>query len=151
LPPERVTSNPHIPTLKSNKQRKPGITASRVKRKAAKPVLSGDEARKPIPTGSAPCNPHHLAPYSSYGSPDFVQCGYYTDLPFQCARCLKQEIWTATRQKWWYEVAKGSVESRAKLCNACRNAERARRDEARRVHVAGLQAKRAKKTAGAHH
>lgn len=104
-----------------------------------------------MPTDSAPCNAQNLVPYNSYGTPDFVQRGYYLDLPFQCANCSKQEIWSATRQKWWYEVAKGSVESRAKLCNACRSAERARRDEARRVHLAGLQEKLAKKAAGGRH
>jgi hypothetical protein len=137
--------------LKSNKQRKAQIKAARTRRKAATLLSPGGAALKQIPTGRAPCNPQNLAPYNSYGTPEFVQRGYYVDLPFQCATCSKQEIWSATRQKWWYEVAKGSVESRAKLCNACRKAERARRDEARRVHLAGLQAKPAKKAAGGRH
>lgn len=135
--------------LKSNKQRKAQRKAARVRRKAARPLRPGTGV--PIPKGSAPCNPQNLAPYNSYGLPSFVQQGYYTDTPFQCAHCSKQEVWSATRQKWWYEVAKGSVESRARLCNACRKAERARRDEARRVHLAGLQAKLAKKAAGGRH
>jgi hypothetical protein len=117
--------------MKSGKQRKAEIKAQRVKREAARPKLRGGQVRNGIPTATAPCNPESLAPSNSYGAPEFVQRGYYMDVLFQCASCLKEEVWSATRQKWWYEVAKGSVESRAKLCNSCRRAERERRAEAR--------------------
>lgn len=95
-----------------------------------------------VVAGSAPCNPERLAPYNSYGVPPFVARGCYVDTPFECAVCRKQEIWRATQQKWWYEVAKGHVESRARLCNGCRRAERERREEARRVHQNGVAKKR---------
>ena len=131
--------------MKSNKQRKAEIQKLRAKREAARPVLRGGEARKEIPEGTAPCNPVNLSPSNSYDVPEFVCRGFYMDVLFQCAGYLKQEVWSATRQKWWYEVAKSSVESRAKLCNACRKAERARRDEARRVHLSGIQAKQLRK------
>ena len=93
----------------------------------------------------APCNPALLAPYNSYGQPDFVARGYYVDVAFDCANCGTHQVWRATQQKWWYEVAKGNVESRAKLCRDCRRLERARRVEARRIHLEGLARKRATK------
>lgn len=133
--------------MKSGKQRKAEIKAHRVKREAARPKLRGGQERKEVSTSKAPCNPENLAPSNSYGVPEFVQRGFYMDVLFQCASCLKEEVWSATRQKWWYEVAKGSVESRAKLCNSCRRAERERKAEARRVHLEGVAAKLAKRNA----
>ncbi|HUY87558.1 MAG TPA: zinc-ribbon domain-containing protein [Pirellulales bacterium] len=55
------------------------------------------------------------APNNSY-----VGRSYYEDLPFVCEDCGKAEVWTARQQKWWYEVAKGSIYSTAKRCRACR-------------------------------
>jgi hypothetical protein len=82
-----------------------------------------------------------LAPYNSYGVPAFVARGYYQDLPFDCAKCRAPQVWRAWQQKWWYEVAKGYVDSTAKLCRPCRRREQARRADARRVHLEGLQRK----------
>jgi len=60
------------------------------------------------------------APYNSYGNPEFVERGYYVDIPFACACCGAEQVWSATQQKWWYEVAKGEVYSTAKYCRSCR-------------------------------
>ena len=130
--------------MKSGKKRRAEIKAKRQEQKAKHrptPV-----ANKPVrPPGTAPVNPELLAPYNSYGAPKFVYQGYYTDLPFQCTGCGKEEIWTATQQKWWYEVAKGYVYSTAKHCRACRRREQTRRSEARRIHLEGVARKRAAK------
>lgn len=83
-----------------------------------------------------------LAPYNSYGVPTFVENGYYVDIPFQCAQCGKEEIWTGSQQKWWYEVAKGYVYSSAKHCRTCRRREQRRRSEARRIHLEGVERKK---------
>ncbi len=133
--------------MKSNKQRRTEILAQRQARKArAVPASRVPDPRKTaVVSGTAPCNPDLLAPYNSYGQPPFVARGFYQDEAFACGTCGKQEVWRATQQKWWYEVAKGNVESRATLCNACRRAERARRDEARRVHLEGVARKNADK------
>lgn len=85
-----------------------------------------------------------LARYNSYGAPQFVYRGYYVDAPFRCKDCGKEEVWTATQQKWWYEIAKGYVYSTATRCRSCRRKEQARRKEARRVHLEGLSRKRRK-------
>ena len=50
---------------------------------------------------------------------------FYLDLPFTCRDCGSKEIWTAKQQKWWYEVAQGSIYSRAIRCRACRQARHA--------------------------
>lgn len=72
-----------------------------------------------------------LAPHNSYSQPDFMERGYYVDKPFVCQACGISQTWSATQQKWWYEVAKGDVFSTAKLCRPCRQRERARREETR--------------------
>jgi len=82
-----------------------------------------------------------LAPSGSYDIPDFVQVGYYVDMPFTCKDCGKAEVWTAIQQQWWYEVAKGDVWTRACRCRPCRQKERMRRDAARQVHLEGLARK----------
>ena len=96
----------------------------------------------PTPPGLVPVNVDALAPYNSYGTPHFVARGYYEDIPFKCANCGNAQVWRAAQQKWWYEIAKGNVESTAKLCRTCRRREQARRQEARRVQLEGLARKR---------
>jgi hypothetical protein len=67
-----------------------------------------------------------LSEYGPLTLPAFVGRGYYVDRPFKCKDCGKEELWTATQQKWWYEVAKGDVRSHATQCNACRRKRRER-------------------------
>jgi len=74
------------------------------------------------PTGRIPADPSKQAPNNSYSPLEF-----YEDTPFVCVDCGKEEIWTAKQQQWWYEVAKGSIYSRATRCRTCRRARRARR------------------------
>jgi predicted RNA-binding Zn-ribbon protein involved in translation (DUF1610 family) len=64
-----------------------------------------------------PADTSQQAPNNSY-SPKL----FYEDMPFVCVDCGKDEIWTAKQQKWWYEVAKGNIQSTAVRCRACRNA-----------------------------
>lgn len=89
----------------------------------------------------AKVNPERLRPDNSYSTPDFVLRGYYLDRPFTCKDCGRQEVWSGTQQKWWYEVAGGGVWTMATRCRACRRRERARRDAARRVHLEGVRRK----------
>jgi len=67
---------------------------------------------------------------------------FYVDKLVTCRQCGKEEVWPAERQKWWYEVAKGNINTQAVLCRSCRNAAKRRKDEARRVHLEGLAKKR---------
>jgi MinD superfamily P-loop ATPase len=45
---------------------------------------------------------------------------FYVDKVVVCRRCRTEEVWPAARQKWWYEVAKGNINTDAVLCRACR-------------------------------
>lgn len=69
-----------------------------------------------IPEGAILVNPAELSPNHSYRSPPV----YYIDQEFICRDCGSNELWTATQQKWWYEVAKGSIYSDAVRCRSCR-------------------------------
>lgn len=128
--------------MKTKKQRRTEMQVHRARR-AGKVLLTGISVLCPGGggAGTAPCDPALLAPASSCMDPEFVRRGYYMDQPFQCVDCQRQEIWTAARQKWWYEVAKGKPETGANRCNACRRIERERKAEARRVHLEGLARK----------
>jgi hypothetical protein len=127
--------------MKSGKQRRAELDA----RRKARRVESTAKQSKAIdrrPVKGAPVNPEALAPFNSYGEPDFVTRGFYLDQPFECKDCGRAEVWTAAQQKWWYEVAKGYVFATARRCRACRRRERERQAEARRVQLDGLARKR---------
>jgi hypothetical protein len=87
-----------------------------------------------------------LAPDGSYDAPSFVERGYYLDQPFTCVDCGKAEVWTATQQKWWYEVAKGGRWTTAQRCRPCRRrareakAEQTRKTEEGRARKEKLKA-----------
>jgi hypothetical protein len=49
---------------------------------------------------------------------------YYIDRPFTCRKCGKRQIWKAKDQKWYYEEAKGKIESIAVECHECRKAKK---------------------------
>jgi len=49
---------------------------------------------------------------------------FYEDLEFTCRDCGREHVWTAADQKWWFEVAGGSLYSGAVRCAACRVARR---------------------------
>ncbi len=120
--------------MKSGKQRRKEQTARRIGKRGA----ASTKARQMRREGEAPVNESLLAPDNSYSIPDFVERGYYEDKPFTCKDCGTAEIWRSTQQKWWYEVAKGSVWTTAVRCRNCRRKERERVREARRVHLEGV-------------
>ena len=126
--------------MKSGKQRRLEIRNRRAKRGAR--LRERELQQKIRPLERAPVNVEALASYKSYGTPAFVMRGYYQNIPFRCQGCGKDEIWTAMQQKWWYEVAKGYVYSTASFCRPCRKKEQARRTEARRVHLEGIERKK---------
>jgi hypothetical protein len=112
--------------MKSGKQRRAEIVAKRKKLEVKRAVRANAVEFGATPYKFVPVNEELLAPNNSYGAPDFVRRGYYVDRPFRCADCGKEEIWTGTQQKWWYEVAKGFVYSMAIRCRLCRRKERER-------------------------
>ena len=128
--------------MKSGKQRRQEISARRNKLKLKHAVMAKPLERAPLPSRLIPVNEALLAPNNSYGAPDFVGRGYYVDRPFRCVDCGKEEIWTGTQQKWWYEVAKGFVYSTAVRCRICRRKKRDQSAESRRIHLEGIERKK---------
>jgi len=128
--------------MKSGKQRRQEISARRNKLKLKHGVMAKPLERAPLPSRLIPVNEALLAPNNSYGAPDFVGRGYYVDRPFRCVDCGKEEIWTGTQQKWWYEVAKGFVYSTAVRCRICRRKKRDQSAESRRIHLEGIERKK---------
>ena len=72
------------------------------------------------PEGAVAADKAKLAHINTYGDlPEF-----YVDYPFKCRDCRKPEIWTADRQKWYYEEAKGHIWAVAIRCRECRKKRR---------------------------
>jgi hypothetical protein len=70
-----------------------------------------------IPPGAVVADHSQQVPWNSYSPPP----KYYVDIEFKCRDCGREEIWTAEQQKWYYEVAKGSLFGRPIRCRECRN------------------------------
>ena len=130
--------------FKSGKQRGMQIKVARRARQARRlPVspfwpsaMTFEDVRPP--KGAVLVNPSALGVNNSYGQPIFVWRGYYENVPFRCVDCGVECVWTAERQRWWYEIAKGNPFSTACRCAPCRFRERERKAEARRRSLAGL-------------
>lgn len=54
---------------------------------------------------------------------------FYMDRVFVCRDCGREEIWTASQQKWWYEEAKGNINATAVRCRPCRKKRKNSRQE----------------------
>src|SRR5262245_34185151 len=109
--------------MTSNKRKRAQLDAKRnAKRKQAekerREMLKAqgrlDANGECIPEGAVVADLSQQATNNSYGPPT-----YYVDQPFQCVDCGKEEVWTASQQKWYFEVAKGSIYGRAIRCRAC--------------------------------
>ena len=94
------------------------------------------------PPGSVPADQEILRRNNSIYGP---VPRFYVDIVVNCRDCGVEEVWTAERQRWWYEVAHGGIHTRAVLCRACRQGARAKKKEARRIHLEGLARKAAGK------
>lgn len=121
--------------MSSNKQRREELKAERLQKRQ----IQANEKKKrkfdQLEKEGAVCDPIQLAPDSSYSRPDYVDRGYYVDIPFTCKDCGKEEVWTAPQQKWWYEVAKGGVWTTSQRCRDCRRIARKKKAEAQRMAI----------------
>ena len=136
--------------MKSNKQKRFELKARKAAKREKEEILVATKVREvrvealraALARGELPVEPSKLNPAGcSYSIPAFVERGTYAPIAFTCKMCGKRETWTAHQQKWWYETAKGDVFSTATMCRPCRAKERARRNEARRVHLEGVARK----------
>lgn len=127
--------------MKSNRQRRTEIVQCRARKKLAADAARANEGEVRRLAGKTLVNTCKLRPTNSFGIPDFVTRKFYIDQPFKCKDCGKPEIWTATQQKWWYEVAQGDVWTTAIRCRSCRKKELARKAAARKTHLDGIAKK----------
>ena len=128
--------------MKSAKQRWKEIEGERRLHLRMSRAAELDRVAATMPWGAVLADPVQLR------HNDFFSCSppaFYRDSSFVCKDCGAHEIWTAKQQKWWYERAKGPIDSRAVRCRPCRLLERARVEEARRVSQAGMALKIEKK------
>ncbi|MCB1909663.1 MAG: zinc-ribbon domain containing protein [Rhodocyclaceae bacterium] len=122
--------------MKSNRQRRAEIKAARVRRN--RKAISARAGPHLFPAGSmATVDETALLPTNSCGIPAWQARGHYCDIALVCKDCGAHGIWTAARQKWWYERCKGHPESVAVRCKSCRIRERARKAAAREIAQAG--------------
>lgn len=127
--------------MKSGKRRREEIRTKRLERAAKLHDLGLYALAKTLPVGAGvvAADPTQLAHCNTYG----LLPVFYGDRPFVCRGCGSEEVWTAKQQKWWYEVAKGHIDSFAVRCRACRAVEKARIEEATRVSRKGMELKMA--------
>jgi hypothetical protein len=123
--------------MKSTRQRRQEIKTKRAQKRAKSVV----KHRSRTLEGQVLVNSALLRPNNSYSIPDFVLRGYYLEMPFRCKDCGKEEVWTPTQQKWWYEIAKGDVFTTARRCRPCRRRERERKAAARNASLEGFARK----------
>jgi hypothetical protein len=126
--------------MTSKKTKRKRLDEARLKRaRASKGVDPFDAASDP-PHGAVMADRNELLHNNTYGPlPRF-----YVDKIVVCRNCGKEEVWPAARQKWWYEVAKGNINTDAVYCRNCRDKEKARKAEARKAHFEGLGKKKLK-------
>lgn len=107
--------------MTSDETKRRRLQEARLRRaKALASIDTRDPSIDP-PPGAVLADHAGLAHNNTYGRlPRF-----YVDRVIVCRQCGAEEVWTAERQKWWYEVAKGHIHSDAVLCRSCR-AERKR-------------------------
>jgi len=77
-----------------------------------------------IPNGAVIADRSRQVPNNSYGLPP----SFYINIEFTCSDCGSKQVWEAEQQKWFYEVAKGSLYETAKRCRACRDKIKAAKD-----------------------
>jgi hypothetical protein len=127
--------------MSSKKRKHKELLRSSIKRlKAMENVDTCDKNVKP-PVGSVLANHAELAHNNTYGPLPM----FYVDKLVVCRDCDAEEVWTAEQQKWWYEVAKGNINSEAVKCRACRKKEKERKAEVRKIHLDGIALKEKQK------
>jgi hypothetical protein len=102
--------------MTSEKSKQERLEKSRLKRaKALTGIDTRDENITP-PPGAVMADQAELVHNNTYDR--FPR--FYVDKVIVCRDCGKEEVWAAERQKWWYEVAKGNINTQAIRCRECR-------------------------------
>ena len=113
--------------MKSGKQRRLEIMAKRRKKQRGVDVFDQYQL---MPKHAVKANHNNLIHNCTYGSYPL----FYVDKEYECRDCNSHEVWTAKQQRWWYEIAKGNIDSVAVRCRKCRRIIRDKR-EAQKAHM----------------
>jgi hypothetical protein len=101
----------------SDKRKKRKFDAKRERLRLKRLAEGGRlKLRSDIPSGAVAADLSQQVTNNSYSPPP----AFYVDMPFVCADCGSDETWTGEQQKWYYEVAKGSLYATAVRCDDCR-------------------------------
>lgn len=111
--------------MKSGKQRRLEIKEKRRKKAAKNKAINVYSSLTKIPRHAVKAEHTELI-HNNTWSPFPL---FYLDKEFTCVDCGSYEIWTAKQQKWWYETAKGHIDSIAVRCRRCRNVIKKQKDE----------------------
>lgn len=123
--------------MTSGRQKREALQLKRLaRRKARDPKARGTGLPRP-PPGAVISDLGALVHDNTYGPRPL----FYVDRKFTCIDCGVEEVWTADQQKWWHEVAKGKIASKAVRCRPCRRKHQAKARAARNAHIEGLVAK----------
>jgi hypothetical protein len=97
-------------------------TARYVREREAREAAAALAARR---ARGAPVDPGRVPPYPDVlRERDGTYRDFFEDIGFTCRGCDTEQVWTAADQKWWFEVAGGSLYSTAIRCLPCRTARR---------------------------
>jgi hypothetical protein len=130
--------------MKSGKQRRAEIKARRIEQAKLMRGMGARALSGKVPAGAVASDPSKLTHNFFCTAPP----AFYVDRAFRCRDCGSDELWTAKQQKWWYEEAKGHIDSTAVRCKPCRRLEQARKADARRISEDGLRRKFEAKNSG---
>lgn len=101
----------------SDKRKKRKFNAKRERLRLKRLAEDGRSKNRPeIPAGAVPADLSQQVPNNSWSPPP----AFYVDVLFECVDCGSEETWTGEQQKWYYEVAKGSLYATAVRCDVCR-------------------------------
>jgi transcription elongation factor Elf1 len=108
-------TKPRVPRWTAHVEAK-ARAAAEAAEKRSRPAPYDDGFRGELPAGAIRADIRRQC--SRSWTPDRKY--YYLDKVFDCQICGKTEVWTARQQQWWYEVARGEIETTATTCRSCR-------------------------------
>jgi len=118
------------------------LAESAIKRAKANIGVDTYDESSSIPSGGLKADRNELRHNNTYGSLPF----FYMDKLVICQECSKEEVWTARKQKWWYEEAKGNINTEAIFCKNCRAKKKSHKEIVRERHLEGVKRKSESKT-----
>ncbi|SMF67234.1 Probable zinc-ribbon domain-containing protein [Alteromonadaceae bacterium Bs31] len=121
----------------SKKGTRKQLAENAIKRAKANVGIDTYDTKTKVPPGGIESNRKELRHNNTYGPLPY----FYMDKLVICHDCGAEEVWTARKQQWWYEEAKGNINSEAIYCKECRAQKRQHKENVRDQHLAGLARK----------